>query len=67
MVNERYDIPGKDLTTILMGAFDQRGTISKGRRRRYEHLIPAEAFDFIEATVREAMATDDDTDSDDAT
>jgi hypothetical protein len=58
-VGERYDIPGKDLTTILMGAFDQRGTISRARRRRYEHLLPAEAFDFIEEAVREAMTPQD--------
>ena len=58
-VNERYDIPGKDIATILMGAFDQHGTISKARRRRFEHLIPGEALDFIEAAVRKSMATDD--------
>ena len=55
-VEQRFDIRANALATLLLGAFQNNGTISKNRRRQFADVVPEAAFDFIEATVRRRLA-----------
>lgn len=55
-VNERVDLRGSDLSTLVISALDHGGTISKRRRDQFQYTVPAEAFGLIEDTVREVLA-----------
>lgn len=55
-VDDRFDIRGRDLATILRRCFDQQGRISKSNRRQFEPAVPAEVFDFIEERVGQVLA-----------
>ncbi len=55
-VDDRFDIRGKDLATLLQRCFDQQGRISNHSRRQFELTVPADAFDFIEERVRRVLA-----------
>lgn len=57
-VNELVDLRGSDLSTLVIGALDNGGVVSKRRRDQFQHTVPAEAFDLIEQAVREAMERD---------
>jgi hypothetical protein len=51
----RFDIPGSTLSKLVRMAYDQRGVLSKNRRKQFVHEVPTEAFDFIETAVRERL------------
>ncbi|HYN61744.1 MAG TPA: hypothetical protein VET87_19740 [Rubrivivax sp.] len=55
-VEQRFDIRANALATLLLGAFQNNGTISKNRRRQFADVVPEAAFDFIEETVRRRLA-----------
>lgn len=57
-VNEVVDLRGSDLSTLVISALDNGGVVSKRRRDQFQYTVPAEAFDLIEETVREAMERD---------
>lgn len=47
-VNERFDIRGSDLSTLIVGCIDNNNVISKRRRHQFSGRVPEAAFDFIE-------------------
>jgi hypothetical protein len=51
----RFDIPGSTLSKLVRMAYEQRGVLSKNRRKQFIHQVPSEAFDFIETAVRERL------------
>lgn len=51
-IEARYDIRGSLLSTLLLSAFEQDGSVSRHRRKQFADRVPAEAFDFIETVVR---------------
>jgi Fic family protein len=54
-VDDRFDVRGSDLSSLILFAFEQGGRISKHRRKQYADRIPAETIDAIEAAVRACL------------
>ena len=50
-VEQRFDIRANALATLLLGAFQNNGVISKNRRKQFDAVVPQTAFDFIEEVV----------------
>jgi hypothetical protein len=48
----RYDLVGSPLSTLVPSCQQNGGMLSKNRRKQFALSIPADAFDFIEASVR---------------
>jgi hypothetical protein len=55
-INERFDIRGNALATLLLSAFQNHGTVSKHRRKQFADVVPEAAFDFIGEVVRRHLA-----------
>lgn len=51
----RFDISGSTLSKLVRIAYDQGGVLSQNRRKQFIHQVPPEAFDFIEAAIRERL------------
>lgn len=47
-VDERFDVRGSDLSTLVVCALDNGGKLSKRRRKQFEARVPAAVFDYIE-------------------
>ncbi|GAB2625205.1 Fic family protein [Novilysobacter erysipheiresistens] len=54
-VNERFDLRGSDLATLVLSAWDHQGKVSKRRRDQFRPRVPEAAFDFIEEVTTEAL------------
>jgi len=55
-VNERYDIRGNALATLLLNAFQNDGIVSKHRRKQFADVVPEAAFGFIEEVIKRRLA-----------
>lgn len=55
-VDERFDLRGSDLATLVNSALASGGVVSKHRRKQFGGRVPSDAFDFIEAKVQKALA-----------
>lgn len=55
-IDERYDVRGSLLATLISIAMEGSGTISNSKRKRFAADLPAEVFDAIEAETRAVMA-----------
>lgn len=51
----RFDIRSNALATLLLGAFQNQGIVSKNRRKQFADIVPQAAFDAIEETVRRQL------------
>jgi hypothetical protein len=47
-INDRYDIPGPDLSRLVMFCIEQKGRISNNRRKQYQYIISEEVFETLE-------------------
>ena len=47
-VNERYDVRGSDLSTLIVSCLDNRGVVSKRRRDQFANRVPAQVIALIE-------------------
>lgn len=54
-IDRKFDLPQKDIASLIRMIFSNDMTLSKHRRKQYAYL-PAEVLDGIEALVREAFA-----------
>jgi hypothetical protein len=54
--DERFDVRGSDLGTLIMSCLDNAGTVSKRRRKQFEGRVPEELFDFLETAARNTAA-----------
>lgn len=61
-VDERFDVRGSDLATLVLSCLDNNGTIQNSTRMRLEERIPVDVFDFIEQYARETAPPLDATD-----
>lgn len=52
-VDERYDVRGKDLTTLVLSALQNEGHVSNHRRKQFADSVPDWVFDSIEAACRD--------------
>ena len=54
-INDRYDLRGSDLTNLIVTIFQNGGTLSNNRRKRYADRVQAQVLDAIEDAVCRAM------------
>lgn len=55
-IDERYDIRGKDLNTLVLACMEHNGKISINRRKKFAATVPEEIFDAIEAEYLKVVA-----------
>ncbi len=53
IVNETFDLRNDALHVLVTNALQNKGKVSMNRRKQFKHQVPEEAFDFIEAVVRD--------------
>jgi hypothetical protein len=54
-INERHDLRGSDLANLIVTIFQNGGTLSNNRRKRYAERVQAHVLDAIELAVSRAM------------
>ncbi len=54
-INERHDLRGSDLANLIVAIFQNGGTLSNNRRKRYAERVQAHVLDAIELAVSRAM------------
>jgi dsDNA-binding SOS-regulon protein len=54
-INERHDLRGSDLATLIVTIFQNGGTLSNKRRKRYADRVQPHVLDAIEEAVGLAM------------
>lgn len=55
MIDREYDVANKDLSRLVMFCMDQKGKLSKNRRKQYENIVPDNVFDALEEAYREVV------------
>lgn len=50
--NERFDVRGSDLSTLITTCLDNAGLVSKRRRKQFTGRVPEALFDFLEAAAQ---------------
>lgn len=55
-VNDRVDVRGSDLGTLVVICLDAGGVISARKRKRYADRVPEAVFELIEEVAREVLA-----------
>lgn len=53
-VDQRFDVRGSDLATLVLSCMDNGGKLSERRRKQFEGRVPEALFAFLEATVSAA-------------
>lgn len=59
-VNDRFDVQGKDLSTLVICCLDNGGELSKNRRKQYALQVQPQVFDFIETLAKDSHSADKD-------
>jgi hypothetical protein len=59
-INQRFDIRGPILRTLIVACIEQGGRLSKRRRDQFAIAVPEAAFDAIERSVRAVLAASND-------
>jgi hypothetical protein len=54
-INERHDLRGSDLANLIVTIFQNGGTLSNNRRKRYTERVQAHVLDAVEQAVSRAM------------
>lgn len=54
-IDARHDLRGSDLANLIVTIFQNGGTLSNNRRRRYAERVPDHVLDAVEAAVGKAM------------
>lgn len=54
-INERHDLRGSDLATLIVTIFQNGGILSNNRRKRYADRVQAPVLDAVERAVSRAM------------
>jgi hypothetical protein len=54
-VNEKFELRGSDLSTLVVCCLDNDGKLSKNRRRQFLGRVPESVFDYIEDVAREII------------
>jgi hypothetical protein len=57
-INDRFDLRGSDLATLIITIFQNGGTLSNNRRKRYADRVQAHVRDAVESAVARAMRGD---------
>ncbi|MCU0926305.1 MAG: Fic family protein [Hydrogenophaga sp.] len=54
-IDARHDLRGSDLATLIVTIFQNGGTLSQNRRKRFADRVPPHVLDAVEAAVSRAM------------
>ncbi|WP_328983513.1 Fic family protein [Thiorhodovibrio winogradskyi] len=54
-IDERFDVRGNALTTLVITALQNNGKVSKNRRKQFQFTVPAPVFDAIEQVCEQAL------------
>lgn len=54
-IDERFDVRGKDLTTLVLNALQNKGKVSNNRRKQFSLTVQQHVFDAIEQACKEAQ------------
>lgn len=54
-IDERFDVRGNALTTLVIAALQNNGKVSKNRRKQFLLTVPAPVFDAIEQECEHAL------------
>jgi hypothetical protein len=54
-INDRFDLRGSDLATLIVTIFQNGGILSNNRRKRYADRVQAHVLDAVESAVARAM------------
>ncbi|MEN1832314.1 Fic family protein [Pseudomonas lijiangensis] len=54
-VDERYDVRGSDLSSLVMMCLTQQGIVSNHRRKQYRYKVQEEVFDYIEQVTQNLL------------
>ena len=52
-IDQRFDVRGKDLSVLVIGALQNQGKVSNNRRRQFQDTVQPQVFDAIEEQIRE--------------
>ncbi len=55
-IDQRFDLRGNDLTTLVLACLQNHGKISADRRKQFKLTVPEKLFDAIEAEWAERHA-----------
>jgi hypothetical protein len=55
--DERFDVRGSDLGTLVMVCLDNGGKLSQRRRRQFQGRVPEALFDFLEEAAGRTLQT----------
>ena len=58
-VDERFDVRGNDLTTLVISALQNGGRVSENRRKQFQLTVPAMVFEAIEQACDQALQIND--------
>ncbi|WP_027328632.1 Fic family protein [Marinimicrobium agarilyticum] len=56
-IDRAYDIPNSDLAKLVLFCMDQRGRLSKNRRKQYQYVVPSEVFDALERAYHQVVGS----------
>jgi hypothetical protein len=59
-VNERFDVRGSTLSTLVMMSLDNGGVVSKNRRKQFAGAVPEAVFDAIEEAAKAVLDVESD-------
>lgn len=62
-VNERYDVRGSDLSTLIRSCLENNNTVSNNWRKAYSVRVPDGVFDLIEREARAAYVIETETET----
>jgi len=54
-VNERFDLRGNDLSTLVVCCLDNAGKLSRNRRKQFSGRVPERVFDYIEEVAQDVL------------
>jgi hypothetical protein len=58
-VNERFDLRGSDLSTLVVCCLDNEGKLSRNRRKQFTGRVPESVFDYIEQVASDTAVMSD--------
>ena len=64
-VNDKFDVRGSDLATLIRCCLDNERILSKGRRKQFAERVPEAVFDYIEEMAQAVQTKMSDAAADD--
>lgn len=53
VIDQRFDVRGKDLSVLVVSALQNQGKVSNKRRKQFQYSVQPQVFDAIEELVRQ--------------